>query len=641
MKRIFGLMIILVLAIVTYAQQESPEIQISDEKITLNGEKFYLHTVESGQTLFSISKAYNVEQKELMVHNPDITGGLKTGMTIKIPVRSLKKQESPDIDSTEYHVIRIRRKHTLYSLSKRYDVTIQEIYEANPGLETRGLQRKDTILIPKHALMEDKVDFSDPEFTRDSSKFIYHKVKAGETLYRIGKKYNVEIDVITNANPDLKTRDIWVGEVIKIPREQVSFVVTFPEADEHVQADTKPDTSAAYDIIPMDIFIQDSLPKFVFTDTIQKSDIETLDVLLMLPFNVKDNLDYLKSREDEDKDPKIHAYAENMLQFYEGFLLGLEQLDSIAGNIKLNVRDTEGSEEKTKAILNGFETPPDLIIGPVRQKNTEITLHYADTNNINVVASVDPKEEKMFKHKSLINIQANMEVQWHFIAEYLLEHQFPVLIIHDELPASISYAKKIENNIKAYYDAHGEPDFLDVSTMAFDRTDKENMEEKLNNEDTTFVISASSDKVFITSLMNALYQCDENEIILLGEQKWLQQQYVELEEYRALRFAYVSSSYINYTDSTNHSVIKQFREDFYDEPGSYAFKAYDISNIIIPVALEYGRNLNLALAAAENITGHSMNFRFPYKGNNMPLINVSLKLIGLQDDYSFTILFEQ
>lgn len=623
------------------AQQESPDIPISDEKIILNGQKFYLHKVKQGQTMYSICKAYNVEEKELLVHNPDLSRGLKAGSTLKIPVRPLKSAEEmqPEIDTSDYHVIRIRRKHTLYSLSKRYDVTIQEVYEANPGLETGGLKRNDTVIIPKHALQQEKVDFTDPKFSRDTSEYVYHTVKKGETLYRIGETYNVKLKHITNANPDLKNRDIWVGEEIRIPREKIRYVLTFPKLNDSVQAHVRLDTSSVYDTIsPDSLILDDSVMQVV--DTLEPSRIEEMNVLLMLPFNAEANIEHIKDKEKDDKQPALYPYTESMVRMYEGVLLGLEHLDSLGGKINLNVCDTRGSIEETKTILNDLDEPPDLIIGPIWKKNIDITLNYADTNDVNVFTFVDPENHAMFKHKSLISVQPNLQIQWFFIAEYLIEHNYPVVIVHDGTQSTVAYADEIKFSIIDYFSAHGQPEYGNIAIIAYSREQKEAVKNSLSAEDTSFVISVSSEKVFVTGLMNTLYQCEEKEVILLGNEQWLEQNYVEMEEYKKLRFSYASPVYINYDDSLNHSMIQQFRECFLDEPDKYAFMGYD-ATLIFPLIMKYGHNLKPALESSGKIEGYSMTLKFPYKGENMPLINTALKLIRLQEDYRFAVEYEK
>lgn len=111
---------------------------------------FIMHTVEKKQTLYSISKLYDVQQKEIIAVNPELSDGLKEGQTIKIPVNQLKNEprENIKIDEPKYPTHTVKAGETLYSLSKSYDVSIEAIKEANNGL-SQGLREGETIYIPK------------------------------------------------------------------------------------------------------------------------------------------------------------------------------------------------------------------------------------------------------------------------------------------------------------------------------------------------------------------------------------------------------------------------------------------------------------------------------------------------------------
>jgi LysM repeat protein len=639
MKRIFCLFAFVLLASVYLpAQNESPEIQISSEKIMLNGEKFYLHQVKKGQTLYSISKAYRVTEKELMVHNPELSEGLKAGQTLKIPVKPLKaEQQTPVVDTSEYHIVRIRRKHTLYSLSKRYDVSIQEIYDANPGLEDKGLRRKDTIIIPRHALQTDKVDFSDPEFRMDSSKYLYHTVKPKETLYSLSKKYNVKMDLITDENPELKKRDIWVGEVIKIPRKKIRFVATFPEADGNVKANVQRDTA----FFPDSIRIQppDSLLS-AFDDSIDIPGFDELDILVILPFNAKENIAFVEKLEKDNKRPALHNGAVSMIRFYQGLLMGLDTLDIEDRKIRLHVYDNNGSPETTSEILANLDFDPNLIIGPVKHACIKPALEFADALNISLLASVDPQQEDFFSHKSLISIKPSSEVQYNFMASYAFQSGLPVVLVHDGSKRDSARAKHVQSVFETYFNQRGQLGFLNIRTNSFKRGEHEQLHKLMDEKDTTLVVSVSSGRIFINALMNALFQCKDKHIRLVGSEEWLDQEYVSLESYQKAHFTYITPQYINYSDSTSFEIIRKYRDVFNDEPEKYAFIGLDVANMLIPVVLNHGTSLKEALTRSGLIEGLSMDWRFLYAHSDRALINLQLKLIELKQDYSFGVLFE-
>ncbi len=68
----------------SFAQQPSP-IHKSDKTETIDGKKFYIHTVEKGQTLYSIAKTYSTTVDIVLANNTEAVDGLKAGDRLKIP----------------------------------------------------------------------------------------------------------------------------------------------------------------------------------------------------------------------------------------------------------------------------------------------------------------------------------------------------------------------------------------------------------------------------------------------------------------------------------------------------------------------------------------------------------------------------
>jgi LysM repeat protein len=122
---------------------------------TITNGNYLSHTVLKKQTLYSIAKLYKVKQNELIAVNPEIEGGLKEGQVIKIPVKQLKEQPSNNsVESIKqtHHAHVVKKGETLYSLSKTFALSIEEIKKANNGLE-QGLREGETIFIPKKGLV--------------------------------------------------------------------------------------------------------------------------------------------------------------------------------------------------------------------------------------------------------------------------------------------------------------------------------------------------------------------------------------------------------------------------------------------------------------------------------------------------------
>ncbi|MGB0882766.1 MAG: LysM peptidoglycan-binding domain-containing protein [Vicingaceae bacterium] len=110
---------------------------------------FIVHTVKKKQTLYAIAKLYDVNQKAIVTANPELVDGLKEGQDIKIPVKGIKKEDPPKVieNNQKYKTHTVAKGETLYALSKLYDVTIKSIKNVNGGL-SQGLILGEKIYIP-------------------------------------------------------------------------------------------------------------------------------------------------------------------------------------------------------------------------------------------------------------------------------------------------------------------------------------------------------------------------------------------------------------------------------------------------------------------------------------------------------------
>ena len=87
------------------------------------------HTVEPGQTLYFISKKYNLSVDELRKSNPEILEDLiiKPGQELQIPIKNVPTKV--DIDNYKVHIV--QTKETLFSISKMYNVTVDDLITMN------------------------------------------------------------------------------------------------------------------------------------------------------------------------------------------------------------------------------------------------------------------------------------------------------------------------------------------------------------------------------------------------------------------------------------------------------------------------------------------------------------------------------
>ncbi len=124
-------------------------------------------------------------------------------------------------------------KHTIksgdsfYSIAKKYNVSEAAIYELNPKAKGKLLQLKTVLLIPnknyKAENKKKKVASNNVEATE------VHVVEAGESLYKISKKYEISLEKIKELNPDVNSKSIQIGDKIKIKDSEIQVEVANEE----------------------------------------------------------------------------------------------------------------------------------------------------------------------------------------------------------------------------------------------------------------------------------------------------------------------------------------------------------------------------------------------------------------------------
>ena len=125
-------------------------------KISVDGKEYYLYTVQKSEGYYAISQRFGVPQTMIIEANPNTAGGLQLGQIIKIPIIENptiveeKENPKPDFPVKTYTV---RPKDTLYSLSKKYKVSVDDILKVNPTATTLSIGDKlyipDSVAIKK------------------------------------------------------------------------------------------------------------------------------------------------------------------------------------------------------------------------------------------------------------------------------------------------------------------------------------------------------------------------------------------------------------------------------------------------------------------------------------------------------------
>jgi LysM repeat protein len=126
------------------AQERSSNIQ------TFNGKKYYIHIVGKGQSVYAISKLYNVTPEEIYEVNPELRSGARAKQEIKVPVQSqvmaTRTQTTPVIDTVKYNTYKVQKSETVYYILRKFNLTEKELLAYNPFL-SQGLKEGQVIIV--------------------------------------------------------------------------------------------------------------------------------------------------------------------------------------------------------------------------------------------------------------------------------------------------------------------------------------------------------------------------------------------------------------------------------------------------------------------------------------------------------------
>lgn len=178
-------------------------------------EKYIKHKISKGENLTVIAKKYGVKAKDISQANPDAPKILKLNSILLIP----NNKQSPEIKASETFALatpglhEVQAKETLWGISKKYNISVDDLKKANPSLETEGLKLGQQINIPSNAVASS--DKSPDDLKNVTDVEVVVEVQPKETKYAIAKRYGLTVAELERQNPLIKAK-LPVGSVLKV-----------------------------------------------------------------------------------------------------------------------------------------------------------------------------------------------------------------------------------------------------------------------------------------------------------------------------------------------------------------------------------------------------------------------------------------
>ena len=500
----------MICSIETATAQEyvAPPVTISKEKVKIDGKVFYSHIVMEKQTLFSISKAYNVSIDDLYRYNPTLKeSGLKKNAIILIPSADtlIKEQE-----------------------------TVQQSVQTPVQQEMHKVSSEKTEALGN-----------------------VHIVKWYEDLNIIAEKYGVTPDAIAAAN-GLKDRKLKNRQKLMIPavadEKPAAYVMEQPVEEEDLNIETAFEEK------------EEEATDTVITSYTSKSKV-TATVLLPLKATGSGS-----SRSNMD--------------FYSGVLVAARDLTELGIDVKLNVYDiANGGLGTTKSELE----ESDIIIGPV--STGDITRLFSMSDEIGpVISPLDPRVEPLAaNYRNLVQAPSSQMAQYQDMADWIQEDLMEsdrVIVISEKGARMNDEGKKM----KAVLDSAA----FEYQPFAYSILDgreiKEPIEAVMTMEGTNRVVIASDSEAFVNDVVRNLNLIihDKFSVVLYGPAKIRTFETIEVENFHNTSLHASLAYYIDYEDDNVKKFLMRYRALFGTEPTQFAFQGYDVARYFLELYTKYG-----------------------------------------------------
>lgn len=173
----------------------------------INGKIFVIHRVDEKETLYGISRRYGVTVNQILEYNPTADAGLEVGQILKVPYVPRSKPQP-----AQGNIHKVAEKETLFSISRMYNVTVDELKQWN-NLADNALSVGQELVIRKSESIVSPQPMPAPPPVKSIQSV--HTVAAKETLYSIARKYGVSVQQLKEWN-GLTTEELKVGQQLLV-----------------------------------------------------------------------------------------------------------------------------------------------------------------------------------------------------------------------------------------------------------------------------------------------------------------------------------------------------------------------------------------------------------------------------------------
>lgn len=563
---------------------------------------FFYHTVEQGETLYSIARSYGVEVSALTKLNPGSAEGIKIGLMLKVPQVSQLPSSSLVNKSDLYRFHTISPKETPYSVSRKYGISIQRLLDENPALTTETFSIGRVIRIPYGDMPDAKV-IEEPAAPVQVKKDSIYIVKRRETLFALSKRFNVSMSELLRINPALRD-GIKEGMSVRIP-----VTVTVKTVEDKVE------NAVAQEFSP-------DLSEIIREATKAKPQ-NQIRVALLLPF-------YANRPIQSDSSYRF-------IEYYEGFLLAVEQLKSEGVSVSLNVYDTGNGLSEINKILNQSDFQSvDIIIGPVFNDQIALIADYSRRNKKLMVIPFTSRNDDILTNPYLFQINTPQSYLFSEVAQSFCKRYKDHNVLFLDNPQIKSDKEEFLTSVKSEMNRVG----LTFKTYSTSVDTLPNLKDYIVPGEKNVIIPTSGSAQFLEYFMPTLRLTaelqPEYDIALFGYPEW--QTYTKdfIEAFYLLNTTIYSSFFIDNKDADFKQFYRRFvtsySKDLRNTFPKYGVLGYDSGIYFLRGLRKWGANFELN-AEKFPYTGIQTGFTFERLNSFGGYINKKAYFVHFMKDF--------
>lgn len=568
------------------AQEYIPTaVEISSEKVRINGRLFYVHRVLPRQTLFSIAKAYGVSTDELMHSNPALKDGLKAGSLLYIPVSA----DKPAGTVSE-------------TFRTGPETAPEESAAGSRNAGTESVRRPPEGSIPVAA--QEKVSENDsvpaariPDKREMRKRFKRHTAKWYESLDDIASRYGVPVRALIDLNR-LESNRLARRQVLYIPDSE--WIREWETAGKGLDA---PETDARETVEGNPREPGVPVPDLGLYPNRKRSRIVSIVVPL--------------SRHDGS--PSV-----NQADFVCGALLAWDELAgrSEASGYRLNVIDLGEYLSPEDLVYSGILSQSELIIGPVSAADIAPVASYAQFERIPLVSPMDPKAADLLTgNPYLFQFPSYQpELDRRLIQRVTDRDSARVTLVYEAGTAASPLVQRCReqlsgNGVAFTTLSYGILEGRGIDTILLHRAHPRAMNR---------YVVASENEAFVSDVLRNLYLLSGSgiRISVYGTASWKNYSTIEPKYFHDLQVHLPLPYHTDYRNPRTRAFVEKYRRTFRAEPSPYAMQGYDIICYFVPLLEEHGWQFPVHVIETETELVQS-GVRFIPIGPGSGFINVS------------------